>query len=90
MTHKSNLSASDRKAGKQKPEKPYPDFPLTPHNSGRWCKKIRGQLHDFGKWDNPEAALNRYMEQRDDLFAGRTPRPKNDARMILKDLCTSF
>ena len=22
-----------------KPEKPYPDFPLTAHPAGAWCKK---------------------------------------------------
>jgi hypothetical protein len=73
MKHEFNLSAPNRKAGKQKPPKPYADFPLTPHNSGRWCKKTKGQLHYFGKWDDPEAALRLYAGQRDDLFAGRTP-----------------
>jgi hypothetical protein len=24
-------------------------FPLTPHPTGRWCKKIRGKIHFFGK-----------------------------------------
>jgi len=30
------------------PEKPYPDFPLTPRRDGRWCKKILGKVHIFG------------------------------------------
>ncbi|HVX10916.1 MAG TPA: tyrosine-type recombinase/integrase [Pirellulales bacterium] len=61
----------------QKPEKPYPKFPLTAHPNGQWCKKIRGQLTYFGRWaEDPEgqAALNLYLEQRDDLHAGRKPR----------------
>jgi hypothetical protein len=26
-----------------KPPKPYPEFPLTAHPAGYWCKKIRGK-----------------------------------------------
>jgi len=28
-----------------KPNKPYPEFPLTAHPVGQWCKKIRGKIH---------------------------------------------
>ena len=57
-----------------KPDKPYDRFPLTAHPNGQWCKKIRGQLHCFGPWEDWQEALNLFQEQRDDLYAGRTPR----------------
>jgi hypothetical protein len=40
-----------------KPNKPYPDFPLTAHPAGYWCKKIKGRTHYFGPWSDPEGAL---------------------------------
>jgi len=61
-----------------KPPKPYPDFPLTAHPNGQWCKKVRGRLHYFGPWSDPNGALNLFLDHRDDLFAGRTPRPSAD------------
>jgi hypothetical protein len=62
--------------GANKPAKPRFDFPLFPHATGRWAKKIRGKLHYFSKWADPDAALQRYVEERDDLYAGRKPRRK--------------
>src|SRR5262245_60008563 len=72
-----------------KPAKPYPDFPLFPHAARQWAKKIRGKMHYFGPWDDPEGALQKYLSQRDDLHAGRTPRPDPEA-LTVKDLCNTF
>jgi hypothetical protein len=71
--------------GNDRPAKPYKDFPLYPHPLGYWSKKIRGRIHNFGRWGRTvagqvvrnediawAAALELYQAQRDDLYAGRT------------------
>lgn len=70
-----------------KPAKPYAGFPLFPHNNGQWAKKIRGRLHYFGVWSEPEAALNEYLRQRDELQAGRVPVASS---IKLWELCEEF
>jgi integrase len=72
-----------------KPSKPYAEFPLTAHPAGYWCKKIRGKLHYFGPWSDPDAALARYLEQKEALHAGRTPRAELGA-LTVKDLANAF
>jgi integrase len=74
-----------------KPKKPYPGFPLGPSSNGYWQKRIKGEVHRFGRWgkivngkmerlpgDGWQAALAVYTAQRDDLYAGRRPRTKLD------------
>ncbi len=83
-------STSARPAGKV--TKPGPDFPLFPHATGRWAKKVRGKFAYFGKTaDDPtgQAALELWLEQKDDLLAGRVPRSQNDG-LTLCDLVNRF
>jgi integrase len=88
----STLSAARRKASQAKPKKPNKDFPLWPHPSGRWCKKIKGKFLYFGKVDDDpqgQAALDKWLDQKDDLLAGRKPREASDS-LTIKDLCNRF
>src|SRR5215470_14932354 len=72
-----------------KPAKPYPDFPLFAHAAGVWAKKIRGKMHYFGPWSDPDAALAKYLAEKDDLHAGRTPRPDPQA-VTVKELANAY
>src|SRR4030042_4607688 len=98
---KSTLKRRSSKSVSDRPPKPYKDFPLTPHPSGAWQKKILGRIHYFGRWgrvrngaleriegDGWKEALEIYKAQADDLHAGRTPRVKATGEGLkLKELC---
>jgi integrase len=101
MSGNSTRKPRRRKAA-GRPKKPYPDFPLTPHASGAWQKKIRGKIHYFGRWatrvngklvrvegDGWKEALEAYKAVADDLHSGRTPRAKSDG-LTVADLCNAF
>jgi integrase len=76
----------------RRPAKPRSDFPLFPHARGYWAKKVRGNLVYFGKIaDDPkgEAAITQWLDQKDALLAGRTPREHKDG-LVVRDLCNAF
>jgi integrase len=71
-----------------KPAKPHEDFPLYAHASGQWVKKIRQRIYYFGPWADPQAALEKYLRQKDELLAGRTP--SSGEGLTVRQLVNSF
>src|SRR5688572_12081152 len=75
------------------PKKPHKDFALYVHRSDRWAKKVRGCVCYFGKASvdpKGEAALAQWLEQKDELLAGRKPRAQGDGGLLLVELCDRF
>jgi len=73
-----------------KPAKPYADFPLFPHATGRWAKKIKGRMCYFGPWEDWQGALDKYLAEKDDLYAGRRPRAEKAGGFTVEDLADHF
>ncbi len=84
-----HLELSKAPPANGKPPKPSPDFPLFAHQTKRWAKKVRGKLIYFGSWDDPDAALKKWLAEKDYLLAGLTPPTKSDG-LTLHELCNAF
>lgn len=70
-----------------KPQKPYPEFPLFPHASGQWAKKIKRRTYYFGKLEDWEGALKLFQEQVDYIQTGVVPPSQSTT---LADVLNSF
>ncbi len=68
--------------------KPKSDFPLFLHRSGQWAKKVRQKLHYFGS--DRDKALDRWLEEKDYLLAGKKPRTGNGDCLTVGRLCNLF
>ncbi len=88
-SHSTAPLPSGKPAEPAKPAKPPPDFPLCVHAAGYWVRRIRGQVPYFGKWDDPDGALKKYQEQREDSQAGRKVRSRG-AGANIKELVNRF
>ena len=84
-----------RRARKNQHNRPA-DFPLSIHKaSGQYCKKVRGKVRYFGRVDadpTGEAALALWNLEKDDLLAGREPKPKplDSGTLVVGELCNLF
>lgn len=98
-------SITSNEARKPKPDKPYAGFPLFPHASGRWAKKVRQKTHFFGRWGNTvlgevvpvddidasaRVALGELNRQWPYLSEGRTAPPVGVEGCTIRSLCNLF
>lgn len=73
-----------------KPPKPHKDFPLFAHARGYWVKKIRGKLYYFGRWDDPEGSLQKYLDNKDRILAGQPILESDQSHYSVGDLCNDY
>ena len=67
----------------------HPNYPLTPHPSGQWAKKVRGKLYYFGRLSEPDEALKLWLEEKDYLLAGLEPPTYTDG-ITVEELCDRY
>lgn len=89
MTVKLSTSGRRRKQV-AKPARPRKDFPLFPHDSGQWAKKVRGKLFYFGTWDDPDAAERKWDIQKHAILEGRNPSEVTSSGDSLSWLINTF
>lgn len=100
------MSESTKSRSSGKPQKPYADFPLTLHGSGRFCKRVNKETHYFGRWGNKVGdevvpvddfetaaaeALEKFNREWPTIIKGRKPEPVPDVlTCTMRELCNDF
>jgi integrase len=65
------------------------DFPLYPHKSGKWARKVGGKTRYFGSWKDPDGALKEYQSLVADLERERLAAQAPDG-LPLHEACNRF
>jgi len=74
----------------EKPKKPYPEFPLTPHDRGYWVKKYKGKLYPCGPWADPKGALAYWERKRNELELGIVSTARKGDHTTVEDVINAF
>ena len=72
------------------PGKPYEGFPFSPITTASGPRKIKGRLHYFGPWADYQAALTRWLIEKDDLEAGRKPQVSAGVALTVEQMVILF
>ena len=95
-------STRSHRSRKSKCKKPYKDFPLTAHPSGRWVKKCRKKAFYFGPIGegaeyepNWRAALDQFNREwqyilKGEPIPGQEPENQDNPPCTLRELCNEF
>lgn len=82
MPKRQSTTTSGSRKARSKPKKPTKAYPLTPHPNGQWCKKVKGKVYFFGVWEDPDAALDAWLEDKDHLNAGKDRPSKSNGATV--------
>lgn len=77
---------------RDRPAKPYRDFPLFANQNGQWCRKIAERAYYFGTWhDDPRGtrAIERYKAELPYILSGETI-PDDTSGLTVGELCEQF
>eukprot|EP00913_Durusdinium_trenchii_P008855 g8321.t1 len=95
----STASTRKGKQSKHQSAKPYPEFPLTVHPNGLWCKKHKGKQHYFGPLADWGEALEKFKREWPYIIQGK-PIPalvpgdgggeQSAGELTLATLCNEF
>jgi len=88
-TEPQKLPSPEPRAKREAPARPA-GFPLYAHSNGNWAKKVRGKVRYFGLWEDPQAALNKWLDEKDSLLAGREPRTTANTGLTVLGMVNGF